>query len=130
MERKNGEPISAILKGVVIGVALSLVLSFVTSVLISGETVTMDMLAWIAPVINYLSVLIGCAIEAKKEKEVLAVLCGSICGGYLLIMVLIGLAAYGKLGSTWWYGALASLLGGVCASLISARKPARKRKYR
>ena len=130
MDKKNSMPISAILKGVIIGVTLSLVLSFITSILISGETIKMDMLAWIAPVINLLSTLIGCTIAARKEKGMLAILCGGICGGYLLIMVLTGLAAYGKLGSTWWYGALASLIGSVCVSLISARKPVKTRRYR
>lgn len=130
MDKKNSVPIFAILKGVMIGIALSFALSFIASILVSGETVTMDMLSWIAPVINFISTLIGCAIAARKEKGMLAILCGGICGGYLLIMVLTGLAAYGKLGSTWWYGALASVIGGVCVSFISARKPVKTRRYR
>ncbi len=130
MDQKNSTLIISVIRGVVIGVVVTLALSFITAILVSGETIKMDMLVWVAPVINFVSTMSGCTVAAKKEKAMLAILCGSICGVYLLIMILTGLAVYGRLGTDWWHGTLAALIGGACVSLFSARKPVKKRKYR
>lgn len=124
---KNRGTIIPIAIGAATAVAVSVVLSAVSVLIIQNKTIGVSGLPVIGIVINCLSTLIGCIASLIASNSKPAITCVLVAGVYLITMLILNWTFMPGIRRSWYASVLAVLVVSAVAALTSARLETKKR---
>lgn len=118
----NGTMMGAVIVGLVFILIAATALIGIIATLISGEYIAYDVLDYIAPIISFVAVLLGCYLTGRISPEKKALSCCVAAAVYFTIIAGVGILFFDGLGGRLIFGILACVLGCAVSILLTIKE--------